>query len=56
MLEDNNLDENMAEFNEIMIDLENISEKIDAEDQAIILLSSLLFTYNQLKDTIKYHY
>ncbi|KAJ9698259.1 hypothetical protein PVL29_007372 [Vitis rotundifolia] len=54
MQEDKNLDENFDEFNKLVIELENIGEKINDEDQIIILLNSLPLTYSQLHDTIKY--
>ena len=38
----------------MVIELENIGEKINDEDQTIILLNSLPSTYSQLRDTIKY--
>lgn len=39
------LDENLDEFNKIVIDLENIGEKIGDKDQAMILLNSLSSSY-----------
>ena len=54
MQEDNNLNENFNEFNKLVIELENIGEKINDKDHAVILLNSLPLTYNQLPDTIKY--
>ena len=54
MQEDNNLNENFNEFNKLVIELENIGEKINDEDHAVILLNSFPLTYNQLPDTIKY--
>ena len=35
MQEDKNLDENLDEFNTLVIELENIGEKINDEDQTI---------------------
>ncbi|KAJ9697348.1 hypothetical protein PVL29_009245 [Vitis rotundifolia] len=54
MQEDKNVDENLDKFNKLVIELENIREKINNEDQAIILLNSLPSIYNQLCDIIKY--
>ena len=54
MQEDKSLEENLDEFNKVVIDLENIGEKIDDENQAVILLNSLPPAYNQLRDTIRY--
>ncbi|KAJ9678945.1 hypothetical protein PVL29_020990 [Vitis rotundifolia] len=53
MQEDKNLDENLDEFNKLVIELENTGEKINDEDQTVILLNSLPSTYSQLRDTIK---
>ena len=54
MLKDKNIDENMDEFNKTIIDLQNIGEKIDVEDQAVILLNFLSSVFNQLEDTINW--
>ena len=45
MFEDKNLDENMDEFNKLVIDLQNIGENINIEDQVVILLNSLPFAF-----------
>ena len=39
--EDKSMDDNLDEFNKIIIDLKNIGIKIEDEDQAMIILSSL---------------
>ena len=54
MQKDKNLDKNLDECNKLVIELENIGEKIKYENQAVILLNSLPSNYNQLCDTIKY--
>ena len=36
MMEDKNLDENIDEFNKIIIYLQNIGEKANTEDQVVI--------------------
>ena len=54
MQEDKNLDENLDEFNKLVITQENIGEKINNENQTIILLNLLPSTYSQLRNTIKY--
>ena len=48
------LKENLNEFQKIIVDLNNISEKMSDENQALILLNSLPQTYREVKATIKY--
>ena len=48
------LKENLNEFKKIIVDLNNISEKMSDENQAVILLNSLLETYREVKAAIKY--
>ncbi|KAL0534607.1 hypothetical protein IC582_028898 [Cucumis melo] len=48
------LEENLDEFQKIIIDLNNISEKMSDENQAVILLNSLPETYREVKAAIKY--
>ncbi|PON65474.1 hypothetical protein PanWU01x14_116370 [Parasponia andersonii] len=52
--EDKSLDENLDDFNKLVIDLENIGKKIDDENQAAVLLNSMPSVCSQLKDTIRY--
>lgn len=42
----------MDEFNKIILDLKNINIRIDEEDCAILLLSSLPRTYEHFVDTM----
>ena len=49
-----NLEENLDEFKKITVSLANIDEKISDENQAIIILNSLLDSDKDLKDAIKY--
>ena len=49
-----NLEENLDEFKKITVSLANRDEKISDENQAIIILNSLLDTYKDLKTAIKY--
>ena len=49
-----NLEENSDEFKKIAVALDNIDEKISFENQAIILLNSLLESFKDLKSVIKY--
>ena len=44
----------MNEFTKIVIDLKNISVKVDDEDQALILLCSLPPSYEHFIDTLLY--
>ncbi|KAA0036441.1 hypothetical protein E5676_scaffold360G00940 [Cucumis melo var. makuwa] len=48
------LEENLNKFQKIVVDLNNINEKISDENQAIILLNSLPETYREVKAAIKY--
>ncbi|KAA0043220.1 Retrovirus-related Pol polyprotein from transposon TNT 1-94 [Cucumis melo var. makuwa] len=48
------LEENLDEFQKIIIDLNNIGEKMSDENQAVILLNSLPETYREVKVAIKY--
>ncbi|KAA0038009.1 Retrovirus-related Pol polyprotein from transposon TNT 1-94 [Cucumis melo var. makuwa] len=48
------LEENLNEFQKIVVDLNNIGEKMSDENQAIILLNSLPETYREVKAAIKY--
>ncbi|KAA0037675.1 Retrovirus-related Pol polyprotein from transposon TNT 1-94 [Cucumis melo var. makuwa] len=48
------LEENLNEFQKIVVNLNNISEKMSDENQAIILLNSLPETYREVKAAIKY--
>lgn len=45
--------ENLDEFNELILDLENIEIQRDEEDKAIIVLNSLPQTYSVFVDTMK---
>ncbi|KAA0046503.1 Retrovirus-related Pol polyprotein from transposon TNT 1-94 [Cucumis melo var. makuwa] len=48
------LEENLNEFQKIVVDLNNIGEKMSDENQTIILLNSLPKTYREVKAAIKY--
>ncbi|KAL4029866.1 hypothetical protein IC575_008094 [Cucumis melo] len=48
------LEENLDEFQKIVVDLNNIGEKMSDENQAVILLNSLPETYREVKAAIKY--
>lgn len=48
------IEEHLDELNKIILDLTNIDIKIDDEDQAILLLSSLDNSYAYLKKTMMY--
>lgn len=45
---------NLDEFNRILLDLSNIGETMSNENKAIILMNSLLESYNAIKMAIKY--
>lgn len=48
------VEENLNEFNKICLDLTNSGEKIESENQPIILLNSLPEIYKEIKNAIKY--
>ncbi|TYK10340.1 Retrovirus-related Pol polyprotein from transposon TNT 1-94 [Cucumis melo var. makuwa] len=48
------LEENLDEFQKIIVDLNNIGEKMSDENQAVILLNSLPEIYREVKAAIKY--
>ncbi|KAA0066632.1 retrovirus-related Pol polyprotein from transposon TNT 1-94 [Cucumis melo var. makuwa] len=48
------LEENLDKFQKIIVDLNNIGEKISDENQAVILLNSSPETYREVKAAIKY--
>ena len=50
--EDKSIDEQLDQFNKLILDLENIDVFIDYEDQALLLLSSLPKSYATFKDTL----
>ncbi|KAM6542471.1 hypothetical protein CsatB_006918 [Cannabis sativa] len=54
MDETRELRRHLDDFNKIILDLNNLGVKIDDEDQAIILLSSLPKMYEHFVDTILY--
>lgn len=49
-----NLEENIDEFNKIYLDLVNSEEKLDSENQVVILLGSLPKKYKEVTSVIKY--
>ncbi|PKU61308.1 Retrovirus-related Pol polyprotein from transposon TNT 1-94 [Dendrobium catenatum] len=51
MEESKDLRKHMDDFNRIILDMKNVDVRID-EDQGIILLSSLLITYEHIVDII----
>ncbi|TYK05711.1 Retrovirus-related Pol polyprotein from transposon TNT 1-94 [Cucumis melo var. makuwa] len=48
------LEENLDEFQKIIVGLNNIGEKMSDENQVVILLNSLPETYREVKAAIKY--
>ena len=54
MDESRELRRHLDDFNKIILDLNNLGVKIEEEDQAIILLSSLPKMYEHFVDTILY--
>lgn len=48
------LEYNLNEFKKIDVELSNIDEKISDENQAIIILNTLLDFYKDLKSATKY--
>lgn len=54
MEETKDLRKHMDDFNKIILDLKNVDVRIEEEDQAIILLSSLPKIYEHIVDTMLY--
>ncbi|PKU72844.1 Retrovirus-related Pol polyprotein from transposon TNT 1-94 [Dendrobium catenatum] len=54
MDEAKSIDDNLDEFNKLILDLENLEVKIEDEDKAIILLNSLPKSLRNFKETLKY--
>ena len=54
MTEERSLIDQMAEYNKILDDLENLEVKLEDEDKALILLSGLLNSYEHFKDAIRF--
>ncbi|KAA0035050.1 putative retrotransposon [Cucumis melo var. makuwa] len=54
MEQNKGLEENLDEFQKIVVDLNNIGEKMSDENQTVILLNSLLERYREVNATIKY--
>ena len=54
MDETKELRKHIDEFNKVILDLKNIDVKIEEEDQAILLLSSLPKVYEHFVDTLLY--
>lgn len=48
------LEQNLDDFNRIVLDLTNIEEEMLDENKATILLNSLPESYNKVKTAIKY--
>src|SRR5438270_10931187 len=54
MVEGTPLKQHLDVFNSIIMDLENIDIKVESEDQALIVLSSLPASYETFVDTLLY--
>ena len=54
MTESKSVMEQIAEFNKIIDDLENIEVKLEDEDKALLLINSLPKKYENFKDTMLY--
>ena len=54
MREGDSLVEHLDAFNRIILDLENMGVKVEDEDEATILLSSLPEVYESFVDTLMY--
>src|SRR4051812_20372490 len=54
MVEGTLLKQHLDVFNSIIMDLENIDIKVESEDQALIVLSSLPASYESFVDTLLY--
>ncbi len=48
------MSDHIDQFNQVMLDLNNIGEKIKDEDRALVLLCSLLQSYDNFVDTMLY--
>jgi len=54
MVESKAIMEQLTEFNKILDDLENIKVNLEDEDKAILLLCSIMRSFESLKDTMLY--
>lgn len=54
MEEGSSITDHIDAFNKIILDLEDINVKIDDQDKAMILLYSLVSSYENLVDTLMY--
>lgn len=54
MTEDKSLDNRLDEFVKIVIDLKKVGVNIEDEDQAIMILNSLIVSNSALVETVKY--
>lgn len=54
MVEGKDLMEHLDEFNKLIVNLENIDEKYDDEDQALVLLYSLPRSYEHMVDILQH--
>ena len=54
MTESRTTTEQLADFNKILDDLENIEVKLEEEDKALLLLNSLPKSFEHFKDAILY--